>query len=50
MIRVWTILLKAQTDILETHNYAIFNWREYVFLSSLPACEQGSPKLVGSTP
>ena len=35
MINVWSILLKAQTNVLETHDYATSDRREYVFLPSL---------------
>lgn len=36
MINVWSILLKAQTNVLETHDYATFDRQKYVFLPSLP--------------
>lgn len=36
VINVWSILLKAQTNVLETHDYATFDRQEYVLLPSLP--------------
>lgn len=41
--------MKAQINVLETHEYTIFNEGEYVFLLSLPVIKGRSPKLVGLT-
>lgn len=42
-----SILLKAQINISETHDYATFDWQEC--LSTFPVIKGKSPKLVGST-